>query len=50
MSCDVSGFVRGQELHRLRDIQRLPEPPQLYEDVYVSYPEGQLKRGANMEV
>ena len=35
---------------KFADDSPLPEAPQLYEDVYVSYPKDMMKRGANMEV
>ncbi len=39
-----------EEAIRFADESPLPEPPELYDDVYVSYPPEALKRGANMEV
>ncbi|MBM3942514.1 MAG: thiamine pyrophosphate-dependent dehydrogenase E1 component subunit alpha [SAR202 cluster bacterium] len=38
------------EAIKFADASPLPDPPQLYEDVYVSYPKDMMKRGANMEV
>jgi len=39
-----------EEAIRFADESPLPEPAQLYEDVYVSYPYEALKRGTNMDV
>ena len=39
-----------EEAIKFADESPLPEPLELYEDVYVSYPIEALKRGANMEV
>ena len=39
-----------EEAIKFADESPLPEPPELYEDVYVNYPLEQLKRGVNMEV
>ena len=39
-----------EEAIRFADESPLPEPLELYDDVYVSYPSEALKRGANMEV
>ena len=58
------GLLPAAELDRIdREVERLmdeaikfaddsplPDAPQLYDDVYVSYPRELLKRGANMEV
>jgi len=35
---------------KFADESPLPEPSELYEDVYVNYPSEALKRGANMEI
>jgi pyruvate dehydrogenase E1 component alpha subunit len=61
---EPEGLLSAAELDRIdREVDRLmdeaikfaddsplPEPSQLYEDVYVSYPRELLKRGTNMEV
>ncbi len=39
-----------EEAIKFADDSPLPEPAEIYEDVYVSYPIDQMKRGANMEV
>jgi pyruvate dehydrogenase E1 component alpha subunit len=39
-----------EEAIQFADASALPDPLELYEDVYVSYPAALLKRGANMEV
>ncbi len=39
-----------EEAIRFADESPMPEPLELYDDVYVSYPAALLKRGANMEV
>jgi pyruvate dehydrogenase E1 component alpha subunit len=38
------------EAIKFADDSPLPDPPQLYEDVYVSYPKELMRRGAHMEV
>jgi pyruvate dehydrogenase E1 component alpha subunit len=61
---EPEGLLSAAELDRIdREVDRmmdeaikfaddspLPDPSQLYEDVYVSYPRELLKRGTNMEV
>ena len=39
-----------EEAIKFADESPLPEPAELYEDVYVSYPVDQMKRGVNMEI
>ena len=39
-----------EEAIKFADESPLPEPAEIYEDVYVSYPIDMLKRGTNMEV
>ena len=39
-----------EEAIKFADESPLPEPPEVYQDVYVNYPTDLLKRGANMEV
>ena len=39
-----------EEAIRFADDSPMPEPLEIYEDVYVDFPLDQLKRGANMEV
>ena len=39
-----------EEAIKFADESPLPEPAELYEDVYVSYPIDQMKRGVNMEI
>ena len=39
-----------EEAIKFADGSPLPEPLELYDDVYVSYPASELKRGVNMEV
>ena len=39
-----------EEAIKFADESPLPEPAEIYEDVYVSYPIDQMKRGTNMEV
>ena len=49
---EIDGEVEQlmEEAIRFADESPLPEPSELYEDVYVSYPSEALKRGANMEI
>ena len=39
-----------EEAIKFADASPLPEPPELYEDVYVNYPVAAMKRGTHMEV
>jgi TPP-dependent pyruvate/acetoin dehydrogenase alpha subunit len=39
-----------EEAIRFADESPLPEPSELYEDVYVDYPKELMRRGTNMEV
>ena len=39
-----------EEAIKFADESPLPEPAEIYEDVYVNYPIDMLKRGTNMEV
>ena len=39
-----------EEAIRFADESPMPEPAQLYADVYVDYPLDMMKRGANMEI
>ena len=39
-----------EEAIRFADDSPLPDPAEIYEDVYVSYPQELMKRGVNMEV
>ena len=39
-----------EEAIKFADESPLPEPLEIYDDVYVDYPPELLKRGANMEV
>ena len=39
-----------EEAVKFADESPLPDPIEIYDDVYVSYPTELLKRGANMEI
>jgi len=42
--------VLMEEAVKFADESPLPEPLELYEDVYVNYPKDMMKRGTNMEI
>ena len=39
-----------EEAVKFADESPLPEPHELYEDVYVDYPKDMMRRGANMSI
>ena len=39
-----------EEAIRFADESPMPEPPEIYDDVYVDYPVDMMKRGINLEV
>jgi pyruvate dehydrogenase E1 component alpha subunit len=39
-----------EEAIKFADDSPMPEPMELYEDVYVDYPVGMMKRGTNMDI
>jgi pyruvate dehydrogenase E1 component alpha subunit len=47
---DRAAEQQMEDAIKFADASPLPEAPQLYEDVYVSYPKEMMKRGAHMEV
>jgi len=39
-----------EEAVKFADESPLPDPIEIYDDIYVSYPAAELKRGVNMEI
>ena len=47
---DAEAEVLMEEAVKFADESPLPEPIELYDDVYVNYPKDMMKRGVNMSV
>ena len=47
---DADAEALMEEAVKFADESPLPEPVELYDDVYVDYPKDMMKRGVNMSV